>query len=187
MSGRSPTQLRIDEALGQLQQLAARKAGEATSKPAKAPTPRDRTLGRPRVENAPAASVRILTPPFLVLVDDELRAIWNRTGNPVLCRAVYELLCFASTLDQADPKCGHFLTYYRDLEPKLRGPKPERGQWAAGPTRKQVRGAIDQLEAAGLVWRDHQANADLQQLRGVLLVREDAARRVRRAKRKGTP
>lgn len=165
---RPPTaarQLRIDEALGQIKQLAEAKAAA----PKRAPAPK--TKGRPRVEEGTPRPARIKVPPLLVLRGDELNAIWNNACHE-LGAPVYQALCMASTLDQASPQAGHFLVSYKRLQDLLRRPKPEKGQWKAAPTRKTLRGAVDALESAGLVWRDKTANQDTQQLRGVLLMRE---------------
>lgn len=155
------TQLRIDEALGELQQLAARKTS----------TPNKKAKGRPRIEEGAPRPARLKPPPLLVIRGPELDAIWNKACHE-LGHTVYAALCMASTLDQASPNAGHFLTSYKRLQDLLRRPKPEKGQWKAAPTRKTLRGVIEALEGAGLVWRDKTANQDTQQLRGVLLMRE---------------
>lgn len=111
---------------------------------------------------------RLLAPTFIRLQQDELDALFNRTGHE-LAGSVYLLLIGGSVFK--GPEAGQFLGSYARLQALLRPPRPERGQWAPPPTLKRVRGAIAALEAAGLVHRDAEANQAQGQLRLHLTLR----------------
>jgi hypothetical protein len=114
---------------------------------------------------------RLKAPKFIRLTEPELSALFNRTGHE-LAGSVYLLLLAGSVLDMRHSSAGEFLGSYPRLQALLRPPKPERGQWAPAPTAKRVRGALDALEAAGLIGRDKDANKAQGQLRLRLLMRE---------------
>lgn len=111
---------------------------------------------------------RLLAPTFIRLSQEELNLLWNVTGHE-LAGSVYLLLIGGSVFK--GKHAGEFLGSYARLQALLRPPKPERGQWAAAPTAKRVRGAVDALEAAGLVHRDAAANQAQGQLRLHLTLR----------------
>lgn len=116
---------------------------------------------------------RLRPPAFLRLGQAELDALFNRTGHE-LAGSLYLLLLGGSVLAGKD--AGTFLGSYARLQALLRPPKPERGQWPAAPSLKRVRTALAALESAGLVGRDHAANAAQGQLRLQLLHRVSTAR-----------
>jgi hypothetical protein len=105
---------------------------------------------------------RLRAPKFLRMSGAELDALWNRTGHE-LAGSLYLLLIGGSVF--TGKHAGEFLGSYARLQALLRPPKPERGQWAAAPTTKRVRGALAALEAAGLVERDAADNQAQGQLR----------------------
>lgn len=132
----------------------------------------DRTQGAHGYGPAAGASggptpkpTRLRPPQFVRLTGAELDALWNRTGHE-LAGSLYLLLIGGSVL--AGKHAGEFLGTYARLQALLRPPRPERGQWAAPPTLKRVRGALAALEAAGLVARDAVANEAQGQLRLIL-------------------
>lgn len=114
---------------------------------------------------------RLVPPAFIRLTGPELDALWNRTGHE-LAGSLYLLLIGGSVFK--GPQAGQFLGSYARLQALLRPPKPERGQWAPPPTLKRIRTALDALEGAGLVGRDHSANQAQGQLRLQLLHRTPA-------------
>lgn len=105
---------------------------------------------------------RLVPPTYVRLGGPELDALWNRTGHE-LAGSLYLLLIGGSVFK--GPQAGQFLGTYARLQALLRPPKPERGQWAAPPTLKRVRTALDALEGAGLVERDATNNQAQGQLR----------------------
>lgn len=69
---------------------------------------------------------------------------------------------------QADFVSGHILTTYARLMELMTPPAPERGRRRDGPTYKQLRRVLDDLEGVGLLSRDAERNALQGQLRAVL-------------------
>lgn len=111
---------------------------------------------------------KLLPPEFIRLQRGELHALFNLAGHE-LAGSVYLLLIAGSVFK--GKHAGEFLGSYARLQALLRPPRPERGQWAPPPTLKRVRGAIDALQAAGLVHRDAEANQAQGQLRLQLTLR----------------
>lgn len=95
----------------------------------------------------------IFAPEFLRLQDIELNPLLNVLRNP-LATQIYLIL-----LAQADFKTGWALVSYARLMELCRPPQPERGQWAKGPSLKQVRNAVDQLISVRIVKRNAEKNA----------------------------
>lgn len=95
----------------------------------------------------------IFAPEFLRLEHGEIRILLNVLRSP-LATHVFMIL-----LSQADFNTGWALLSYDRLMDLCRPPQPERGQRKAGPTRKQVRNAVDALIAAKLVARNAEKNA----------------------------
>jgi hypothetical protein len=69
---------------------------------------------------------------------------------------------------QADFLSGHILTTYARLIELMTPPAPEKGRRREGPTYKQLRRVLDDLEAVGLLSRDAERNAAQGQLRAIL-------------------
>jgi hypothetical protein len=107
-------------------------------------------------------------PPYLRFSQQETERIIN-VAKHELAGSVYLVLCSLSTL--AGKYAGHCLTSYPNLEAVLRPPKPEKGQWPKGPSRKRLRTCLAALETAGLIERDAAANQAQGQLRCVLTLR----------------
>lgn len=121
---------------------------------------------------------RQFAPEFLTLSHVELEAMWNKCGNAVAER-MYPRLAGRAVFKGprkgfVEGPTGHPLTYAW-LQEVLRPPKPEKGQWPAGPTLKQIRTALDALQAAGLIARDRSANQAQGQLHLFLPHRADAS------------
>lgn len=95
---------------------------------------------------APNAS-RVRVPDFLLLRQPELHRLLNVLVD---MRALHLYLVL---LAASDFKTGEVITSYADLMAVCTPPRPERGQPRPGPTYKQLRGSIDQLEEQGLVRR----------------------------------
>lgn len=114
---------------------------------------------------------RLRAPAFLRFTQQELDALYNRSGGG-LALGLYLVLCGGSVFK--GPTAGEVLTTYGFLQGLLRAPKPERGQWAAPPSLKTVRTALAALESAGLVHRDAERNASQGQLRLYLTLRQAA-------------
>lgn len=114
---------------------------------------------------------RLHAPTFIRLQQEELHRLWNIAGHE-LAGSTYLLLIGGSVFK--GKHAGEFLGSYARLQALLRPPRPERGQWAPPPTLKRVRGAIDALQAAGLVHRDAESNQAQGQLRLYLTLRAAA-------------
>lgn len=97
-------------------------------------------------------------PAFLRLQNDELQTLLNKLRSP-LALHTYMLL-----LTQMSYTEGEFLGGYARLMELMTPPPPERGRRREGPTYKQVRTAIDDLIASGLVTRGEK-NAEQGELR----------------------
>lgn len=127
---------------------------------------------------APLPVPRQFAPEFLTLSHVELDALWNRTGSALAERLYLRLTGRAVFKGRrkgwVEGASGSPLTYAW-LQAVLRGPKPQQGQWPCGPTLKQVRTALDALEAAGLVRRDRGSNQAQGQLQLFLPHRADAS------------
>lgn len=95
----------------------------------------------------------IFAPEFLRLEHGEIQRLLNVLRSPLATQV------FLILLSQADFKTGWALLSYDRLMDLCRPPQPERGQRKAGPTRKQVRGAVDALIAAKLIARNAEKNA----------------------------
>jgi hypothetical protein len=110
---------------------------------------------------APLPVPRQFAPEFLTLSHVETDALWNRAGNG-LAERLYPRLAGRAVFKGprkgwVEGATGSPLTYAW-LQAVLRPPRPEKGQWAPGPTLKQIRTALDALEAAGLIHRDRSGN-----------------------------
>lgn len=110
---------------------------------------------------APIDTPRQFAPEFLTLSHVELDALWNKAGN-ALAERLYVRLAGRAVFKgprkgRVESAAGNPLTYAH-LVAVLRGPRPQKGQWPLGPTLKQIRTALDALEAAGLVHRDRTDN-----------------------------
>jgi hypothetical protein len=104
---------------------------------------------------------RQYAPEFLTFTHAELEALWNKAGNG-LAERLYPRLAGRAAFKGprkgwVESATGHPLTYAH-LQAVLRPPKPEKGQWPLGPSLKQIRTALDALEAAGLIVRDRNRN-----------------------------
>lgn len=86
-------------------------------------------------------------PDFLRLEQTELAALLNKIRSPL---AVHTYLLL---LTQMVYTSGEFLGGYARLMELMTPPAPERGRRRDGPTYKQVRTAVDDLIAVGLVHR----------------------------------
>lgn len=86
-------------------------------------------------------------PDFLRLEHDELQALLNKLRSPL---AVHTYLLL---LTQMVYTSGEFLGGYARLMELMTPPAPERGRRREGPTYKQVRTAVADLIAVGLVNR----------------------------------
>lgn len=86
-------------------------------------------------------------PDFLRLTRDELQSLLNKLRDPIALHT-YMLL-----LTQMVYTEGEFLGGYARLMELMTPPAPERGKRREGPTYKQVRRAVDDLIAVGLVTR----------------------------------
>ncbi len=106
---------------------------------------------------------RMRAPEYLKQQRLELEAKWS-TGNPIALMA-YDFIVAGS-----DFKTGEFLGSYARLISLCTRPAPERGRPPKGPSYKQMRIAIDDLIAVGLVVRGEQNEAQ-GQLRLRLLMR----------------
>lgn len=107
------------------------------------------------------AAPRQYAPEFLTLTHVEIDALWNKTGNG-LAERLYPRLAGRAAFKGprkgwVENATGQPLTYAH-LQAVLRPPKPAQGQWPLGPTLKQIRTALDALEAAGLIVRDRNRN-----------------------------
>lgn len=91
-------------------------------------------------------------PKFLQLEQLELRALLNQ------CRDPLSVHLFFLIVSQAEFDTGHLLTNYARLIELCTPPQPERGRRMTPPTLKQVRRALDWLEACDLVRRDAAGN-----------------------------
>jgi hypothetical protein len=97
----------------------------------------------------------------MTLTHVEWDGLWNVAGNPVAER-IYPRLAGRAVFKGprkgwVEGATGSPITYAW-LEAVLRPPKPEKGQWPLGPSLKQIRTALDALEAAGLIHRDRSGN-----------------------------
>lgn len=126
--------------------------------------------------NRPAAGAKggpaplpagLQVPAFLRLEGDELHAVLNVLRDPLVGH-LYLLL-----LVQMRFTNGEFLASYARLMKLCTPPQPERGRRRPGPTYKQLRRAVDDLEAAGLV-RRAEGNEAQGQLRLYLTPRKNA-------------
>lgn len=89
----------------------------------------------------------LYVPDFLRKDEPELRVIFDALRDP-LVGYLYDLILMQSNF--AD---GHFLSSYARLMELCTPPKPERGRRRPGPTLKQLRNAIDDMERFGLLRR----------------------------------
>ena len=89
-------------------------------------------------------------PDFLRLDRVELAALLNKLRDPLAVHT-YLLLLVQMSYTQ-----GEFLGGYARLMELMTPPPPERGRSKPGPTYKQVRTAVDDLIAVGLVTRGDQ-------------------------------
>lgn len=104
---------------------------------------------------------RQFAPEFLTFNHTELDALWNKAGN-ALAERLYPRLAGRAVFKGprkgwVESATANPLTYAH-LIALLRPPKPQQGQWPLGPSLKQIRTALDALEAAGLVRRDRSRN-----------------------------
>lgn len=98
-------------------------------------------------------------PQFARLNDEELRTLLHAERDSNLLH-VYLLLRTG-----CDFTSGHMLTTYARLIELMTPPQPERGRRREGPTYKQLRTALDTLEAHDMIRRDLGSNAAQGQLR----------------------
>lgn len=119
--------------------------------------------------------VTLFAPEFIRFDQVELSKLLNQLRDP-LCIALYFLIC-----TQCNFKTGELITNYPRLIELCTPPAPERGRRMAAPTLKQVRRALDWLQAARLVLRNLEAN----EAQGTLRLRVRARDATPRKKAKG--
>lgn len=117
------------------------------------------------------------SPGFVRLDAAEIDALLHRYRDP-LATQVFLLIAAHSVFET-----GEFLGGYARLMELCTPPRPERGPRRAGPTMWQMRRAIDDLQAAGLVRRGEENQAQ-GQLRLWIRPRKDKATPERIALRK---